>query len=337
MKERKDKEMLTPARKRQLRDEQASAKKLKLYGIGNGKSAATLRGAGSREDESDFDGEEDDDSDQDSDGSNSDDDDDDDDDDDSDGSGDYETGDSDGIEEEEEEEDEEDGGAAGGAAGVKTLKTGGGLTTPHKVVVFDGSASRGGPDMALLKRDRKLFMSPRAADVFRDRTPASEGVTPGGKRRKRDREDEEDDEMDRASLAAFTQLSKEVEFLGAQQMGDKERRKWEAQRLTQMGAKDIASGMVRVKGTGGAKQKSKQLQRRKSGESRGLDASEGKFRNGTLYVTPLPKKAKATMKRRTRKGGENDDPSHVGGGRRPKGAGGGGKKKGKKGKGKKRR
>ena len=51
----------------------------------------------------------------------------------------------------------------------------------------------------------------------------------------------------------------------------------------------IASGMIRVKGSGIAKQKLRQQEMRQKRDD-GINASEGKFRNGTLHVTPMAEK-----------------------------------------------
>lgn len=46
---------------------------------------------------------------------------------------------------------------------------------------------------------------------------------------------------------------------------------------------DVASGMVRVKGTGAAKRRAAKAVKRKEGD-RGLKASDGTFRGGVLYI-----------------------------------------------------
>eukprot|EP00850_Spirogloea_muscicola_P000872 SM000003S11117 [mRNA] locus=s3:1034212:1035243:- [translate_table: standard] len=120
---------------------------------------------------------------------------------------------------------------------------------------------------------------------------------------------------------AFRAMAKEVETLGAALLAKKDRAKWEAQQLLELGAKaarsprvppaiglgikrkqeereerqrqeGIAAGMVRVKGSGATKRRKVQ-QRSATAAHRGgpgnLGALEDVLRGGVLHVQPLPK------------------------------------------------
>eukprot|EP00271_Cylindrocystis_brebissonii_P008084 TRINITY_DN22115_c0_g1_i1.p1 TRINITY_DN22115_c0_g1~~TRINITY_DN22115_c0_g1_i1.p1 ORF type:complete len:245 (+),score=62.96 TRINITY_DN22115_c0_g1_i1:84-818(+) len=172
------------------------------------------------------------------------------------------------------------------------------------------------------RKDFDLFMSPNASKVHKERKRKREGTGGGGPN-----DDEEDGDV-RREMKAFKTWSKEIELLGAEQLPEKERRKFDSKRLTSLGGKpsksprcspalgmgikrkteeraqiqlqeDVASGMAKLKGSGNKRKRQKEEERRKSKDFQGINASEGRYKNGVLFVTPLPKKAGAGGKRRS--------------------------------------
>lgn len=162
-------------------------------------------------------------------------------------------------------------------------------------VVVDGSGSALHRSSKPSFHEWKLFMSSRASDVVAEAGP------------RREKADEDDVER----TAEFKNILKEVEELGTSTLEWKDRKKLETAKLVALGSKapksfkmpvsmglgmkrkreerveqkrqdDIAQGMRSAKRTGAEKK----LPPRKTAEERGLNASEGKFKGGVLYVTP---------------------------------------------------
>ncbi|BBM97716.1 hypothetical protein MPTK1_1g07820 [Marchantia polymorpha subsp. ruderalis] len=154
----------------------------------------------------------------------------------------------------------------------------------------------------------------------------------------------------------FKKILKEVEELGTSQLEWKERKALEQKKLLTLGAKPKKSWKMPISMGLSVKRKREQAEsdkveellaglrpnksRRKpppprdSTEDKGLQASEGKFRGGVLYVKPLVKAPVETKRR----GGDrsldrvfSDGKGRKGGGKKGKGKGkgkGGGKKGG---------
>lgn len=231
---------------------------------------------------------------------------------------------------------------------IKPTTDGGRKVVKEPRVVHD-TAFTPGPSVS--KKDRRLFMSPRAADVHKVHFSPSTA---------------KEREEDMVVTELFASISQEVEDLGASQLSEKDRKKWEMQKFCELGAKplkspkssiriglgmkrsaekrqleqrelDIAAGMVQVKGSGKSNQKSRFGGKRQNPEDSGIEASDGKFKNGVLYVQPLAKK----QKRESSRSGKSDgfEGGFGGSGRKPKGAKVKKKKSknGKKGKGSKKR
>lgn len=204
-------------------------------------------------------------------------------------------------------------------------------------VVFGGAR---GPERRARasRKDWKLFMSPRAADVHR--------AAPAGSVA------DEDAEHADADREIFSLLSREVEVLGAAQLGKKERRQWEQNKLTSLGAKpakaprtplnlalalrrarekeaagrrdeDIAVGNIIVKGSGAAKKRALKKEKPRDGFSGDLDPSGGKFKGGVLFVKPMEK----GVGTRSKKAGQHDRLAGFGGATRHGAKGGQSRKK----------
>eukprot|EP00898_Chlorokybus_atmophyticus_P008310 jgi/Chlat1/8480/Chrsp80S07874 len=162
------------------------------------------------------------------------------------------------------------------------------------------------------KRDWKMFMSPRAADVHKESTTHlpilnaedDSGLTP----------------------EEFQKLAKEVERLGGRKLEGKERKAWAMKSLVELGAKpaksprtpisrglgikrkqedrerikldqDIASGMVRVKGSGKAKRaKENREKRQKLSKAERAVAGADRFIDGVMVV---PKKVARELQKDT--------------------------------------
>lgn len=157
------------------------------------------------------------------------------------------------------------------------------------------------------------------------------------------------DDDDVEQTAEFKNILKEVEQLGTSTLEWKDRKKLETAKLVALGSKAPKSFKMPVSMGVGMKRKQEHRAEQKrqdeiaqgirsakrtaaerkpppkrTAEERGLNASEGKFKGGVLYVTP----PSAPEGRSFSKSSKGEDRFFEGG----KGKGGGGKKKGKGGK-----
>ncbi|GBG73816.1 hypothetical protein CBR_g17154 [Chara braunii] len=187
------------------------------------------------------------------------------------------------------------------AAAATTPKSGGSgpLTVVFQDRAKDHAADESG---SCIRRDRKLFMSSRVADL--DKLGMTKVKT------RAELEEEKEDEMHSKQLLAWI---KEAEKFSASHMDSKSKRKWDMKQLEELGAKDKANGFLRLKGTGATKRRARALQARH--EDKGLNASEGRFKNGVLHVSDRNTKrdretAMEGVRGKTRKrqrGGGGDD------------------------------
>ncbi|CAM6048451.1 unnamed protein product [Sphagnum compactum] len=184
------------------------------------------------------------------------------------------------------------------------------------VIIYDGSSggARGFHQNKASAKEWRLFMSPKASDVLKEAAPVAATA--------------QEEDNDEAFSMEFRNILKEVEQLGNSTLSWKDHKKQEQEKLVALGAKPVKSFKMPINMGLNIKRKREKLEEEnrsqgyevgsapakrlngekkltfwKRTEQRGLQASEGTFKGGILYVKP-PSAAPKETSFRKRAGGD---------------------------------